>query len=554
MRRRTSARPVADPMTPEISEAPELAFRFEDAGLPERQPAATIDPAAAGRRPSSAPEAVRRPVVEALPWMDVVGSVVAQLSAEPEVGPGQLLALVVRGVEARGGAVVDADGRCDAAVRTAWGRITSRETHRALARCRDLGRRYDSDQPLAGRFGLGPDRTEWAAAVGEVRPDGVTRWLILFGAMAEVARDPRPLRTLLQLLQLRLDATDGRPRKGAAIRRAATDGRGVLLLPEGHLRGRSPGMETLYRDLAAIAPLDDAVLITGETGVGKEHVARILALNSSRNRPFVAINCAAIPEQLLEAEMFGIGDRVATGVAGRRGRFAEARGGTLFLDEIGEMDPRLQAKLLRAIDLRRVQTVGGAEEAVDVRIVAATNVDLHRQIGNGAFRADLFYRLARYELSVPPLRQRIEDLPALLERFVVEAVQRAGKRVRGLTVGTLDLLSLYPWPGNVRELENEAHRLVHACPDGGLIDAGMLSPRIRGERSVERVVAAAEERGAARVTLKDRLWEIERRLVLTALRGSRGNQSRAARRLGVHRNTLAVKIKRLQILEEEIGC
>ncbi|MCG8462327.1 MAG: sigma 54-interacting transcriptional regulator, partial [Holophagales bacterium] len=225
---------------------------------------------------------------------------------------------------------------------------------------------------------------------------------------------------------------------------------GKLVLPGSIVQGRSAPMVALYQQMEKLLEGDVPVLLLGETGVGKEHLARALHHSSDRaGGPFVAINCAAIPEQLLEAEMFGIGRGVASGVSARRGRFAEAHGGTLFLDEVGDMPAELQAKLLRAIQERVIQALGRAPEPVDVRIVAATNADLRRLATEGSFRLDLFYRLAGYELRVPALRERRDDIPQLVGFFLRRFCRQSRRRVRGVTVKALRLLGEYRWPGNV---------------------------------------------------------------------------------------------------------
>jgi two-component system NtrC family response regulator len=309
------------------------------------------------------------------------------------------------------------------------------------------------------------------------------------------------------------------------------------------LPGDSPAIQSVYAQMAPLVRGDLPVLVLGETGVGKECVARILHLSSARRSgPFMAINCAAIPADLLEAELFGIGKGVATGVVERKGRFQMAEGGTLFLDEIGEMPPPLQTKLLRALQQKEVQPVGGAAVSVDIRVVAATNSDLHRRMEEGAFRRDLYYRVAGYALRVPPLRERREDVPALVEAFVRAHASDAGKRIRGITVRTLRALREYGWPGNVRELEHEVRRLVYLSPDGQPLESGMLSPHILAPPP-----AAPEEESAPGLSLEANLDRLERRLILEALARTGGNRSEAARLLGVSRNGLALKMERLGI-------
>jgi len=212
----------------------------------------------------------------------------------------------------------------------------------------------------------------------------------------------------------------------------------LLRFPSAHLPGRSPAMTALYGEMALLARGEIPVLILGETGVGKEHVARTLHLSSSRSRgPFVGVNCAAIPADLLEAELFGIRKGVATGVAHRKGIFEQAREGTLFLDEIGDMLPALQAKVLRTLQEKQIRPVGGRPSPVDVRVISATNSDLGKRIEAGTFRQDLYYRLAGCELRIPPLRHRREDIPALVEHFMRATAAEIGKRTHGITDETL---------------------------------------------------------------------------------------------------------------------
>jgi transcriptional regulator with PAS, ATPase and Fis domain len=286
------------------------------------------------------------------------------------------------------------------------------------------------------------------------------------------------------------------------------------------------------------------VLLLGETGVGKELLARILHDSSGRRGgPFVAVNCAAIPADLLEAEMFGINKGVATGVVERGGKFQMAEGGTLLLDEIGDMPLELQAKLLRALQEKEVQPVGGAPAPVDIRVIAATNSDLHRRMEEGRFRRDLYFRVAGFALRVPPLRERREDVPALVESFLRTFARDSGRSTHGITVKALRALIEYSWPGNVRELEHEVRRLAYLGAEGQAIDSTMISPHI---------VASPGEPGFAQpapktMDLEQNVQALERRLIAEALERSGGNRSRAARLLGISRNGLAIKMQRLRL-------
>ncbi|MEM8962765.1 MAG: sigma 54-interacting transcriptional regulator [Acidobacteriota bacterium] len=322
-----------------------------------------------------------------------------------------------------------------------------------------------------------------------------------------------------------------------------------LTLPDGIVAARSPVMRVLYQELAQVARTDVAVLVLGETGVGKEHLAHALHLGSRRlNGAFVVVNCAAIPAEQLEAEMFGIGKGVATGVDARPGCFRRADGGTLFLDEIGELPLALQAKLLRALQDGQVHPVGRPPETVDVRVVAATNADLGRKLEEGSFRRDLYYRLAGYELDVPPLRQRTDDLAPLIGHFLGRFSVETGKRVRGVSVRALQLLAAYPWPGNIRELEHEARRLVFKALPGQAIDSSLLSERIRtGPRGDTQLIGLASLGDTDTIDLDQRLDTLHRGLIEQALTATAGNQTRAAERLSLSRSGLIKRMKRLGV-------
>lgn len=332
-----------------------------------------------------------------------------------------------------------------------------------------------------------------------------------------------------------------------------------LRFPPGYVRSVAPAMVTVYDQLQPLVQGDLPVLIRGETGVGKELIAQALHLSSSRAEgPFVAINCAAIPSELLEAELFGIGERVATGVAGRRGTFQRAAGGTLFLDEVGEMPSELQAKLLRVLQEKQLQPLGGAPIDIDVRVVSATNADIDGLMEEGAFRRDLYFRIAGYVLHLPPLSQRREDIPLLVERFLRRFCEEIGKPVRGLTVRALESLVEHPWPGNIRQLEHEIRRLVYLCPGGEAIEYSMLSVEPESQRrtplSAQSVLPAPAVDGAptsdrAESTSREplpslELEVLERMAVEEALRRVEGNQGRAAQLLGITRSSLRRRLKR----------
>jgi transcriptional regulator with AAA-type ATPase domain len=316
----------------------------------------------------------------------------------------------------------------------------------------------------------------------------------------------------------------------------------ALVFPPEHVPGESPAMLALYRQMRPLVEGDLPVLVVGETGAGKEHVARILHASSRRAPgPFVALNCAAIPAELLEAELFGIERGVATGVSEREGKLQAARGGVLLLDEIGDMAPALQAKLLRVLQEREVVPVGGRRAVpVDAGIVAATNAEPERLLAEGRIRPDLYYRIAGYVLRVPPLRERREDIPRLVEHLVRRFAGETGKAVRGVTVRAMQALVGYPWPGNVRELEHEVRRLVYSCPHGQAIDSMLVPPRL---------AAAAVDPDD--LDLERHVAECERAVILRALERTGGIHTQAAKLLGVSRNGLTLKLERLGIRSPE---
>ncbi|MGC8916688.1 MAG: sigma 54-interacting transcriptional regulator, partial [Thermoanaerobaculum sp.] len=317
-----------------------------------------------------------------------------------------------------------------------------------------------------------------------------------------------------------------------------------LIFPEGHVVLTSKAMEEVYARIRQVARSDFPVLFQGETGVGKEHMVTILHLSSRRSGALVAVNCAAIPGDLLEAELFGIEKGVATGVWAREGKFQQAHGGTLFLDEVGEMPPALQPKLLRVLQAGEVVPVGAKKPVrVDVRVVAATNCCLAEKVEQGSFRGDLYYRLAGMVIEVPPLRQLPEDIPSLVSHFLHREAKRLGKPVRGMSERALEALVAYHWPGNIRQLEYEVRRLVTACPAGGLVTSEMLSPEVRKP-------SKGQEEAAGTLALPQRVAALERQLIAEALRRTGGNLAAAARLLGISRYGLVLKAKRLGILAD----
>jgi DNA-binding NtrC family response regulator len=292
-------------------------------------------------------------------------------------------------------------------------------------------------------------------------------------------------------------------------------------------------------DLARrVGQVDSTVLVTGESGTGKERVARLIHEASPRaGGPFVAINCGAVPESLLESELFGHARGAFTGAAqDRPGLFESAQAGTLLLDEIGEVPPAMQVKLLRALQEREVRRVGeNRNRKVDVRVLAATNRDLTAEVNAARFRPDLYYRLRVVEIRVPPLRERREDILPLARTFLVEAGERLGRKVTGFTPAAAQQLARHDWPGNVRELENAVERAV-ALAGGARIDAGDLPDEVR-------VASQVEAEPGGRRTLGD----VERDYIAAVLRANDGNRTRTARQLGIGAATLYRKIKEYRL-------
>jgi len=321
---------------------------------------------------------------------------------------------------------------------------------------------------------------------------------------------------------------------------------GSACAERGGIIGDSPAMKRLFALLGKIANSDVTVLIRGETGTGKELVARTIYRNSKRSaRPFVTQNCAAVPEGLLESELFGYRRGAFTGAVGdKKGLFEQADGGTLFLDEIGDLSIELQAKLLRVLQEGEVRSLGSVEtRQVDVRVIAATHCDLESQIAAGAFREDLYYRLMVFPVEVPPLRERREDLPALLDHFIRGFSQRYDKRIKGIAPDALRLLLEYDYPGNVRELQNQVERAVLLAEAQGVVLPEHL-PRL----AVVREQGADDELTAAMGGgLKEVVCRYEARVIASHLRANNWNQTRTAELLGVPRRTLVEKITRYQI-------
>ncbi len=313
----------------------------------------------------------------------------------------------------------------------------------------------------------------------------------------------------------------------------------------GRIVGNSPGIRSVYRTIEQSAPTSASVLISGESGTGKELVAQTIHELSPRAAfPFVAINSAAIPETLLESEIFGHEKGAFTGAQDRRiGVFELAHRGTLFLDEIAEMMPATQVKLLRVLQERVLRRLGGRQEiTVDVRVIAATNVDPGEAVRAGKLREDLYYRLNVFALELPPLRERKEDIPLLVQSFLNEFNTRNAKTVRAVDQDAMYLLEHYPWPGNIRELRNVIERAT-ILADGEFIEPKLLPPTLvsRGEETLPTLTLSPG-------TTVD---EAERRLILLTLEHTRNNKTRAAEILGISLKTLHNKLNRMK---EESGA
>jgi two-component system response regulator AtoC len=307
---------------------------------------------------------------------------------------------------------------------------------------------------------------------------------------------------------------------------------------------KSPAMADIFRTITKIADFKTTVLIQGESGVGKELVARAVHTRSTRkNHPFVPINCGAIPENLLESELFGHKKGAFTDAhSDRRGLFEEADGGTLFLDEIGELPLNLQVKLLRVLQEESIRRLGDSKDVkVDVRIITATHRDLAAEAKAGRFREDLYYRINVLPIVIPPLRARREDIGLLVDHFLARNNARLGTQIRALTADARKLLLEYAWPGNVRELENTIERAMVLC-DGDVIDAHDLPERLREALDPVQVQLATGE-----LSVKKTTAAIEEILIRRALQKTRGNRTRAAELLEISHRALLYKIKDYKI-------
>lgn len=344
--------------------------------------------------------------------------------------------------------------------------------------------------------------------------------------------DPQRLKILLDQIMRRHDTQ----REVRALRRQLQD-RGTF----GKMIGASPEMRKVYQMVEQAAPTGASILVSGESGTGKELVAQTVHQLSPRHgQPFVALNCAAIPDTLLESELFGHEKGAFTGALTRRqGAFELANRGTLFLDEIAEMTPATQAKLLRVLQERTFRTLGGQrEQSVDIRVVAATNVDPPEAVRHGKLREDLFYRLNVFAIGLPPLRERKEDIPLLTQSFVREFAQRNNRSVAGVSDRGLRMLELYHWPGNVRELRNVMERAV-IVTRGDMIEPVDLPQLLAA-------VPTTSAGGGPVLTAGTTVDEVERQLIEITLTHTSGNKTRAAEMLGISLKTLHNKLNRMK--------
>lgn len=312
--------------------------------------------------------------------------------------------------------------------------------------------------------------------------------------------------------------------------------------------GSSKAIQDVRSLIRKVAPTETTVVIEGESGTGKELVARAIHRLSPRaNEAWISLNCAAVPSELIESELFGHKKGAFTGaVADHKGVFRSADKGTLFLDEIEATSPAMQVKLLRAIQVGEIKPVGeNITQQADVRLITATNRDLQEHVRKGLFREDLFYRINVFPITIPPLRERTEDIPVLIQHFLHRFYLQTGKMIRGMDPSALDILARYPWPGNVRELENEIERSQILALEGGNISVRCLSPRIT--QSLEKIFKTRT--AAESPKLKDAVDDLEREMIIRALERYKGNKSLAAKSLGLSRQGLINKIYRFGLKE-----
>lgn len=313
---------------------------------------------------------------------------------------------------------------------------------------------------------------------------------------------------------------------------------------KGQVIGKSGKMAKIYEIVENVAPTKASVLILGENGVGKELIANMIyELSNRKDKPFIKVHCAALAESLLESELFGHEKGAFTGaIKTKKGRFELADGGTLFLDEIGEISPQIQVKLLRVLQERSFERVGGEETiTVDVRIISATNKDLKELVEQGKFREDLYYRLNVVQLNIPPLRERREDIPLFISKFIADFSKENNKVIKDITARARACLYNYSWPGNIRELRNVIESAVVLCKNG-IIDIDDLPPHIVNEEDSLNIL---------KIELPTTMKNIEKKAIISTLRITNGNKSKAAELLDLNRKTLHTKIAEYEIGLEE---
>jgi nitrogen regulation protein NR(I) len=323
--------------------------------------------------------------------------------------------------------------------------------------------------------------------------------------------------------------------------------------------GSSPAMQRIYKSIGQVASSDVTVLLRGESGTGKELVARAIYQHSlKKDKPFLAVNCAAIPETLLESELFGYEKGAFTGAQTKRiGRFEQCNGGTIFLDEIGDMSLSTQAKILRVLEQRTLERLGSNETIkVDVRIISATHKNLEEMLKKGQFREDLYFRLNVVSINIPPLRERLEDVPLLVNYFLRRYNRELGKELQRVSKEALEILQGYAWPGNVRELENVIKRAV-VLGKGNILSPEYLEPRStfvperRQELSALVKGIIKERLKLSKSNLyKEIMQEIEKELIIETLKMTQGNQTQTAKLLGITRPTLKEKIREYSLRKE----
>lgn len=317
----------------------------------------------------------------------------------------------------------------------------------------------------------------------------------------------------------------------------------------GVVRGPDSCMNAVCQEIFQVAPYDVNVVLTGESGTGKELLARALHYNSLRqNEVFIAQNCGALPDELLESELFGHKRGAFTGaIADRVGLFELADKGTIFLDEIGDISPAFQVKLLRVLQEGEIRPLGtNTTRSINVRVIAATNKDLTEEVRQGRFRQDLYYRLATFSIHLPPLRHRLQDVPYLAQALLQESMQQMGKQVKGFSKEAIACLQAYHWPGNVRELQNEVKRMLVLC-QGDYLEANVVSAQVLRATPEEYRQDMRLLTDDVQGTLKDRVEQLEARILKEVLTRHRWNKSRAAEELGLSRVGLRSKLERYEL-------